>query len=248
MDPAGIRKAATKMRPSFEIDPGLFAPSSSRSGTGRHTLPDAPAPLLEAGDRISLGGMADEFFSAGDAVEYPAEPEPELELAEPVKVVLRTPEMDARRARLVRVVATVVGCFAGVLALGVVRASASEKAEIAVSAPAPARPMATAPAAQVMAPKPAPEPVAQPAPEPVAAPAPEPVATPAPTPAPAPASPRVAARPAAPPAPALAPPPPRVVAPSPAATLPSVVNFAARAGDPTQTATKVPTASFAPAR
>ncbi|MBK8995750.1 MAG: hypothetical protein IPM35_08385 [Myxococcales bacterium] len=247
------------MRPSLEIDPGLFAPSSSRSGTGRHTLPDAPAPLLEAGDRISLGGMADEFFSAGDAVEYPAEPEPELELAEPVKVVLRTPEMDARRARLVRVVATVVGCFAGVLALGVVRASASEKAESAVIAPAPARPAAAAPlvpAAQVQAPKPASEPVAQPAPEPVPQPAPEPVpqpaleavATPAPTPAPAPASPRVAARPAAPPAPALAPPPPRVVAPSPAATLPSVVNFAARAGDPTQTATKVPTASFAPAR
>ncbi|MCL4755264.1 MAG: hypothetical protein KJ015_34250 [Myxococcales bacterium] len=245
------------MRPSLEIDPGLFAPSSSRSGTGRHTLPDAPAPLLEAGDRISLGGMADEFFSAGDAVAYPAEPEPELELAEPVKVVLRTPEMDARRARLVRVVATVVGCFAGVLALGVVRASASEKAESAVSAPQPARPAAAAPLAQPApepvaqpAPEPVavPEPVAQPVPEPVAVPEPGPVATPAPTPAPAPALPRVAARPAAPPAPALAPPPPRVVAPSPATTLPSVVNFAARAGDPTQTATKVPTASFAPAR
>ena len=117
------------MRPSIEIDSGLLVPPSQRSGTGRHTLPGTPTAIR---DRISLGGMADDFFSAGDDGSYEgAEPEPleGVEL-EPLRIVVRTPEMDARRARGIRVVAGIVGCLAALLAFGVVRANAAGDAAV----------------------------------------------------------------------------------------------------------------------
>lgn len=230
------------MRPSLDIDPGLLVPPSQRPGTGRHTLPDGP---------LALDCMAEEFFSAGDTGSYAGGPDlaeldgvDEPELA-PVKLVVRTPEMDARRARGVRVVASVVGCLAALLAFGVVRANASER-------PGPSTPTAgialapggagATPAAEHFVP-PAPEaaPLPKPAtqaknagsPPSAAAAEKPPVSAPLPRSV---AAPRASAKTSAAP----------VTAPAPARALPNVANFAARAGEAPQATGKVPTASFAP--
>lgn len=232
------------MRPSLDIDPGLLVPPSQRSGTGRHTLPDGPAALR---DRSLLDGVAGEFFSEGDAGTYqggPAEPAPELE-DEPelssVKVVVRTPEMDVRRARGIRVVAGVVGSLVALLAFGAVRAGGSDRA--AASLPAQ---VAAAPAAQpAVAPTAAPEPEAQ-TNQPAKPPSTPPAIAPRDVPPPARqrvASPQVGASPRAPASLPAA--PPAVAASRPATALPSVANFAARAGDAPWSSGKVPTASFA---
>ncbi|MBK7583909.1 MAG: hypothetical protein IPI67_27405 [Myxococcales bacterium] len=239
------------------MDPGLLAPISERSGTGRHTLPDGPQALLETGDRISLGVVAEGFFSVGDAGGYeggpattdslaPTADEPELDL-QPPKGVVRTPEMDARRARLIPVVATVVGCFAAVLALGVMRASASQR-DTSTLAAAPAR-VNTARSVQRVPAPPAPE-----AEEPAAAAAVVATAVKAPAEAPptatpstrsAPESARVVAMPRAPsPQPAKPRAPVAEPARAPLTALPSVVSFAARAGDPPKSASRPPTAAF----
>jgi hypothetical protein len=227
------------MRPSFRFDPGLFVPVSERAGTQRHTLPGlAPEPECVEPD-ATLGGLADDFFAAGDEAHL-EEPEP-LELEEaPVTMVVRTPEMDARRARFTRVVAGAVGCFAAFLAFGVVMNAARAASAEPEQVPAP---KALA-AAMVAAPK-APAPTLAPRPKASRAePAPV-VRTPEPPVAvvPAPARPKQTA-PSSPAfvAPAPVAPAPRVVG-SP--TRASVANFAARASDPVKSASAPPTASFA---
>ncbi|MBI3203589.1 MAG: hypothetical protein HYZ29_18770 [Myxococcales bacterium] len=234
------------MRPSLDIDPGLLVPPSQRSGTGRHTLPDGPAALR---DRSLLDGVAGEFFSEGDAGTYQGGPaqaalelEDEPELSS-VKVVVRTPEMDVRRARGIRVVAGVVGSLVALLAFGAVRAGGSDRAPARVPAQVAAAPAAQPAVAPTVT---APESAAQ-AKEPA-----EPPSTPqaiAPREVPPPARQRVSSQQvgASPRAPAALPAaPPAAAAPRPATALPSVANFASRAGDAPRPSGKVPTASFAP--
>lgn len=232
------------MRPSIEIDSGLLAPPSERSGTGRHTLPGTPVALR---DRISLGGMADEFFSAGDDGTYEgADPEPlEGVEIEPVRIVVRTPEMDARRARGIRVVAGIVGCFAALLAFGVVRAKAPDEAAMTGSEIGVRQPTESARAAASFRTAAAPGNQSPRALAPAAAP----VSRAAPAKTAAPAKERAAfdTQPtvrAAAPRPAVQ----SIAAKPPATTPPSVANFAARAGDAPIPAGRIPTASFAPAR
>lgn len=262
------------MRPSFQLDASLLAPASTPEGTERHTLPGlAPesAPASQRG-RV-LDGLADDFFAAGDDGRFDAGQEPEaeeLELEEPpVTVVVRTPEMDARRARFTRVVAGAVGSFAALLAFGVVLNAAR-----AASAPREADPGSSRVEAQSASQNESPKGL------PVAAATPargsedqQPAAMPE-----LPAIQRAAAAPNAPlrptsaaaserdplgatAAPARAKADPGVAAPrSPrfeaaapvaqaprsSSSLPSVANFAARSGDAPKNASKPPTASFAP--
>lgn len=232
------------MRPSLDIDPGLLVPPSQRSGTGRHTLPDAPAALRE---RLSLDGVADEFFSEGDAGTYeggPAVLAPDLadepELAS-VQIVVRTPEMDARRARGIRVVASVVGCLAALLAFAAVRVTAAERQT--ASSPGVVTPRAPAAPAAAFSPAPVQrdEPPAAHAPAAPKVEAPQPRASRGAVAVPE--APRVAAPPRAV-APAPAHPATRASQPAPA--LPSVANFAARPAETPKAQGKVPTASFAP--
>jgi hypothetical protein len=256
------------MRPSLDIDTDLLVPPSQRSGTGRHTLPDTPGALLDVGDRISLGGVADEFFTAGEAGSYEGGPA-RLDEAEPTDdfepatttVAPRSPEQDARRARLVPVVTGVVACFAALLAVGVLRAGepggddgraeSPEHGQSAVGLQT-AAPRAGSPA------NPAVGRGAAPAPESVQAPG-APAARAASSPSPAAAThgasrrdaraatgARAVARQPVHRADAIAAPPRS--ASGAWSSLPSVGNFAARSGDPRRTATGVPTASFAPAR
>lgn len=224
------------MRPSFELDPGLIVRTARADGTERHTLPGL-APGEGAESRPSLDGLAADFFAAGDQAELEPVEEPELEEVEPRVRVVRTPEMDARRARFTRVVAAAVGGFAAFLAFGLVlnvAGAASRSPEAPVQAPAvvAAKP---APAPVVVAEKPAlpgpasPKAAAQPAAE--VKRAPKPVARPTAN----------AERPVA----AVAAPAPQPEAAPARAALPSVASFAARAGDPVKTASAPPTASFA---
>ncbi|MFO0564608.1 MAG: hypothetical protein U0263_03040 [Polyangiaceae bacterium] len=236
------------MRPSFDLDSGALAPTSSRSGTGRHTLPDAPGALLEQADRISLGGVADEFFTLGERGEYeggPLHEDAELPEPPPPVMVQRTPAMDARRALFVRGVAAFVGCMVAVLMFGVARARTrvddATPASNHRAAPVEERaPKPVAPAAQAADPAPLrvepPAVVAAPAPVPEPTPAP---ATPPKSRATSPAPMRslasqVVSAPAAEP----------VNSPAPVRALPSVASFGAAPVARPQPATKIPTASF----
>ena len=254
------------MRPSFELDSDTLAATKSQRGTERHTLADGPNALRAADERISL---VDEFFSAGDEGRYeggPAtlEPNDEIELDEtPVAVVLRTPEMDARRARFARGVAAAVGCMTAVLAIGLVRSrmqaapsDAPERAAAQVVAHERVKPVA--PIETRLEAKPALEPAGKLGREAKRETEPEARAEAKPEPTPE------AKLEAKPQAKAEAPvtasksagstfvaPPPTKIVETPAAptrVLPSVANFAARAGDAAKSAGATPTAAFAPIR
>jgi hypothetical protein len=244
------------MRPTFELDPGLLAPESTRPGTERHTLPGISPPEVCSTARPLLDGLADDFFAAGDDGRFAGEDElnaEELDVDEaPVTVIVRTPEMEARRAKLARFVAVAVGSLAALFAFGVASnarsasAAASEQRAAAVlEGPATAElPRGDRFAARVGSIR---ERAASPAPldaERLRAPA-----------RPSPASIVVASSPSR----ASASPARRASgststsrassAAVPAPTrraLPSVVNFAARAGDAPKSASRPPTAAFAP--
>lgn len=231
------------MRPSIEIDSGLLVPPSQRSGTGRHTLPGTPIALR---DRDSLGGMAEDFFSAGDDGSYEgaeAEPLEGVEL-EPVRVVVRSPEMEARRARGIRVVAGVVGCLTALLAFGVVRSNVPGEAVVT----APVNGLHHAEAARE------PASIGRAAARGIeAAPAGEQTPRAAPAKPSTPVSAPAVARATSALSRALSPPvalvsPVRAAARPSVDAPPSVANFAARSGDSPKSAGRVPTASFAPAR
>jgi hypothetical protein len=191
------------MRPTLDWNPGIrdsrAAPTSAR-GTA---LPQADT------------GSFDEFFQAGDEGRYeggPADFEPiELDEPQPLKIIVRTPEQVARRARFIKAVSMVVGCFAAITAVAFLRSStatASQSAEApavtAVAAPAivtapepalirepkvePAAPPSVEPILpdpQSVKPSSTPEPIAKP--RPVVAVRPRAVAQPAPQPERAPA-------------------------------------------------------------
>jgi cytoskeletal protein RodZ len=148
------------MRPSWDWGHGT---SDVPSGTPGHTR------------ELEEQGSLDEdesFFQAGDEGRYEGGPallmteEPvALDDETPVAVVARTPEQDARRARLVRVVAMAVGAFAALFAFGVVKQRKADAQE-------PTRPSAIVqPASQSQRRDVTPAVVAPP--PPVAAPEPE---------------------------------------------------------------------------
>jgi hypothetical protein len=168
MDP----KKVMKMRPSWDWEHGTGDIGSGTPGHSGHTDPV---------DRVDED---ESFFQAGDEGRYEGGPatveEEPLELEDaPVAIVARTPEQDARRARLVRVVAMAVGAFAALFAFGVVKqqkAGASEpparvipKVEVPESTRRDVTPHPLVPAARpAEEPKPAvaAKPRAEPAPEP----------------------------------------------------------------------------------
>jgi hypothetical protein len=204
------------MRPTLDWTPGIRDSRAAATPASGTALPAADT------------GSFDEFFRAGDEGRYqggPADFEPlELELDEPdpVKRVVRTPEQEARRARFIKAVAMLVGCFASITAVALLRSSTATASEPSEQRPAA---VAAAPSVVVAAAKPAR--VEEPKVEPAAPPR----AKPAPAEAPSvrsesPAPPVVRARRAAPPpevAPAPAPEPaPRFIpsGPPPTAAFP----------------------------
>jgi hypothetical protein len=134
------------MRPTLDWTPGIrdrrAAPTSAR-GTA---IPEADT------------GSFDDFFRAGDEGRYeggPADFEPlELDEPEPLKVIVRTPEQTARRARCIKGVSMVIGCFAAITAVALLRSSTAtasqpsvESRAVLVTAPDVATPPKSAPAA-----------------------------------------------------------------------------------------------------
>ena len=197
------------------------------------------------GDSSSARNSEDQFFRAGDEGHYEGG---EAELRKrslvdsdaDVPRVVRTPEQEARRVRLTKVVVMAMGFIAAIAVFGVVlKRIGPEPIESAPSAP-PAAP-APAPVAE----KTEPVPVAPPEPIIPAPPAPS-VETPA-----APATPATeaskATAPAAPPAPAApAPLPPPAAAPKPEAPKPEAT-VAAAAPKPAPAAPKPEAAAPKPA-
>jgi CheY-like chemotaxis protein len=136
--------------------------------------------------------LHDEFFDAGDQGTYDsAHPEhgqhvldeEDLEHDAP-RVILRTPEQEQRRARLMQVVGVVVGVVLGVFVFAVLRGRTTEEPKPMVEAPTQPEPPA-----QVTPPPPAP--VTPPPPPPV-----EPVASTPPVAEPAPEAPAEVVKPA----------------------------------------------------
>lgn len=159
------------MRPSWDWEHGK---RDASSGTPGHTRePEEHSEEPESLDED------ESFFQAGDEGRYEGGPallmtEEPVELDQrPVAVVVRTPEQDARRARLVRIVAMAVGAFAALFAFGVVKqrkADASpERAPVSVAGnvEAPASQRRDVTPQVVEKPAPAPASVAAPEPEPV---------------------------------------------------------------------------------
>jgi hypothetical protein len=98
----------------------------------------------------TLRGEEESFFRAGDEGRYEGGPatryDEDLELDEPLRpVIIRTPEMDARRARYVRFVSASLGGLIALFAIGLVRRTANadssshrEPAGVVVATPLPA--------------------------------------------------------------------------------------------------------------
>jgi hypothetical protein len=148
-----------EMRPAWDWGHGK---SDVASGTPGHTREPEEQESLDEDES---------FFQAGDEGRYEGGPallmtqEPvALDDETPIAVVARTPEQDARRARLVRVVAMAVGAFAALFAFGVVKQRKADAQE-------PARPSAIAQPATQSQRRDVTPPVVEP-PAPVAAPAP----------------------------------------------------------------------------
>jgi hypothetical protein len=212
----------------------------------RPTFPDAPEPRRTPSTPVQLAsGVFDDFFAAGEEGRYEGGPAHAFDPSElenddtPVPVVVRTPEMDRRRARFAHLVAVAVGIFGAVLAVGLARQAAraathEEAAPVVAARPAPApRTVKLAPRASAAPPNaeatetPAP-PVAKPEPVAVRPPAkPERKASPSPWLSVAPRTPLATAAPHA-----------------TKARLPSVANFAQKTPVAPAVQTRVPTASF----
>ncbi len=208
------------MRPKMDWTPGIRDSRAKPPSSNGTALPVADT------------GSFDEFFRAGDEGRYeggPATLEPleEEEAAAPVKVVIRTPQQEARRARFIKAVAMVVGCFGAITAVALSRAgtataseSIAEPAALARVAPAVAevaRPPAVQPAAPSVEPAaPAVQPAAPATAEPAAPAVVEPAAPVAKPAAVVPAEPVVEKKAAPRRAPVAAPPEPAVEPPAPA--------------------------------
>jgi CheY-like chemotaxis protein len=215
---------------------------------GHHDA-DLPAPTRSRHEGAHEA-LHDDFFDAGEQGIYdgghgpPSRHELDDELEPDVpRLIVRTPEQEHRRNRMMRVVGVVVGVVLGVLVFAVLRGRGSSDdakqnppttVEHAVTPPAQVVPP---PAAVTPPPPPEPEALAPPPPEPVAAPpvpeekpvvekpAPvarpaEPAATPRPRPAAAEPAPRPGATQPRPATPAAAPGP--APAPIPAGKPPTV--------------------------
>jgi hypothetical protein len=216
------------------LDSSVSGSSSAASGT-RQVEPEKPASPRVRGE-IVHEALHDEFFDAGDQGTYegghgagvePALLDDELEADVP-RVIVRTPEQEQRRARLMQVVGVVVGVVLGVFVFAILRGRASEPEPRPVEAPAAEAQPAAPAAAQ---PPPPPEVLTPPPPPPVepppAAPEPEPPAPLAEKPKPAAKPPEAPAAPAvrkpapvARPVEAAAPPPKPATQPRPAGPLP----------------------------
>ena len=219
------------------------APTAALGATikGGHEEAEKPASKGSRGD--GAHDEHDDFFDAGEQGLYEGGHgqgqgarhqvlDEDLEEADVPRVIVRTPEQEMRRNRMMRVVGIVVGVVLGVLVFAVVgrgRGGADDaKKDAAKAAEQPATPPTVAappPPAQVTPPPPAPEPAAVTPPPPPPEPAPE-AAPPAEKPAtvekpaekPAPAAPRPeAAAPRPRPAPEPAAPKPAPAQPKPAA-------------------------------
>lgn len=108
------------MRPSWDWEHGSGDVSSGTPGHSREPEDHSEEPESLDED--------ESFFQAGDEGRYEGGPAlllteapVELDEAPLVAAAVRTPEQDARRARLVRVVAMAVGAFAALFAFGVVK-------------------------------------------------------------------------------------------------------------------------------
>ncbi len=104
------------MRPTWDWEHGTADAASHQSGTPGHTQAPAEPAVDES------------FFQAGDEGRYEGGPaildeEPFVLDEPPARIVVRTPEQDLRRARLIRVVAMSVGAFAALFAFGIVKQS-----------------------------------------------------------------------------------------------------------------------------
>jgi hypothetical protein len=160
------------------------APAASAALTAlRGQEADKPSP---ARGRVepTHEALHDDFFDAGEQGLYEGGPAPEgrhqvlddeLEHDAP-RIVVRTPEQEMRRNRMMRVVGVVVGVVLGVLVFAVVRGrgtsgdDAKTRGEHPVTEPQPVEPQAPAVVAPPPAPPPPPEPAVVAPPEPAAPP------------------------------------------------------------------------------
>jgi hypothetical protein len=215
-------------------------PESNRDLSSRNKTPASG----RSHDAPSARTSEDQFFRAGDEGTYEggaAEQDQQRLLTDsaddvPLPRIVRTPEQEARRVRLTKVVVMAMGFIAAIAVFGVVLKRLTPE-PIETAPP-------SAPAAQ--APPPAPEP-AKPEPalvpaEPIIPPPPPSAAPPAAEPAPPPPA-------AAAPPPAAAPEPPKAPAPPPvaAAPAPEPKKPAAPKPEPPVAATPKPAAPAAPA-
>jgi hypothetical protein len=223
------------------------SPTAASKTLRGHDDVDKPTSRQVRGD-VAHEGLHDDFFDAGDQGTYDVGRDAheqhvllddELEPDVP-RVVVRTPEQEQRRARLMQVVGVVVGVVLGVFVFAVLRGRTPEEPKpVQVEPPAQVEPP---PPAQLTPPPPPPEPAANPppvvealpeAPAEVAIPAEKPRTEPPATPKPAPvreparatATPRP--QPVTPPAPVRPPPAPAAQpkGPPPPAGKPPTVSF-----------------------
>ncbi|HYJ11369.1 MAG TPA: response regulator, partial [Polyangiaceae bacterium] len=220
------------------LDSSVSGVSSAASAT-RPAEPEKAASPRVRGE-IVHEALHDEFFDAGDqgtyegghgAVVEHALLDDELEADVP-RVIVRTPEQEQRRARLMQVVGVVVGVVLGVFVFAILRGRASEPeprpAEVPAAEAQPAAPAVQPPPPPAEVLTPPPPPPIEPAP---ADPEPEPPAPVAEKPKPAAAKPPEAAAapavrkpaPVARPAEAPAPPAKPATQPRPAGPLPPPV-------------------------
>jgi hypothetical protein len=206
--------------------PSQARPPGMAASTTRHDEPEKPASARVRAEVVHEA-LHDEFFDAGDQGMYEGGPssipspgilEDDLETDVP-RVVLRTPEQEQRRARLMQVVGVVVGVVLGVFVFAVLRGRGSDDATPPETEPvtdqAPVTPPAPPPPA-VQPPPPAPADVTPPAPADVTPPPPPPAEPAAVEPEPAaPAAEKPAPAAKAAPAPKPVPPAEAVPAPKP---------------------------------
>ena len=240
--------------------PAVASPPALPAGLATmksHHDVDKPAAATRASHEPVHEALHDDFFDAGEQGLYDGGHgterhqvlDEELENDAP-RVVLRTPEQEMRRNRMMRVVGVVVGVVLGVLVFAIARPG-SRSDETKQGAPAhdaahpPTPPAAVEPQPHAVAapppPPPPPEPAAlTPPPEPTAvAPSPEPDSVTPPAPKPADQKPALGAHPDAP---AVTPTPrPRPEAGEPAAPKPAQAQPRPPAPLP---AGKPPTVSF----
>lgn len=150
----------------FDVRGGSSSLDAPQGNVGSRTLrgheePDKPAVGRSRGE-AAHEALHDEFFDAGDRVSYEDEHEHRQPLLEDdlehdvPRVLVRTPEQEQRRAKMMQVVGIVVGVVLGVFVFAMLRGGGSEE-------PAPPAERAE----QVQAPQQPPAPVPPPPPPPV---------------------------------------------------------------------------------